>query len=64
MEVLRPNRSYRITELGLPEAALAWPEEGAPPRTRLLYTTSPFGNVLGEWRNIIIRPNQVQDLLE
>ena len=62
--LLRPNRFYRITELGLPEAALAWPQEGTPPRTRLLYTTSPFGNVLGEWRNIIIRPNQAQDLLE
>ncbi len=62
--LLQPNRFHRITELGLPEAALAWPEEGTPPRTRLLYTMSPFGNVLGEWRNIVIRPNQAKDLLE
>jgi len=61
---LRPNRFYRLTELGLPASAKEWPKEGDPPRPRLLFTMSQLGNVLGDWRNIVIDPEQVRDLLK
>jgi hypothetical protein len=61
---LKPNRFYRITELGLPATAQVWPKPGDPPRARINYARSPLGNVLGEWRNIIIDPVKVQDLLK
>ncbi|MDC3343960.1 hypothetical protein OAW22_06990, partial [Pseudomonadales bacterium] len=61
---LEPNRFYRITELGLPAAAKNFPKPDDPPRPRIAYAQSPLGNVLGEWRNILIDPAEVQDLLE
>jgi len=60
---LKPNRFYRLTELGLPAAAQVWPKEDDPPRPRMLFTVSQVGNVLGDWRNIIIDPKQAEDLL-
>jgi hypothetical protein len=61
---LKPNRFYRITELGLPATAKNWPKPGDPPRPRIAYATSPLGNVLNEWRNILIDPAQAQDLMK
>ena len=60
---LKPNRFYRITELGLPQYARTGPKPGNPPKARLAYTRSPLGEVINEWRNILIDPNEVQDLL-
>lgn len=61
---LKPNRFYRITELGLPGSARVWPKEGDPPKPRIIFTMLPIGNVLGDWRNIVIDPKQVEDLLK
>ncbi|MBT4161010.1 MAG: hypothetical protein HOC70_10435 [Gammaproteobacteria bacterium] len=60
---LKPNRLYRLTELGLPAAAQLLPKEGAPSKPQLLITMSQLGNVFGDLLNIIIDPRQVQDLL-
>ena len=60
---LKPNRFYRITELGLPQYAKEKPKPGSPRRARMIFTRSPLGEVINEWRNILIDPNEVQDLL-
>jgi hypothetical protein len=31
--------------------------------TRIRFTWSPLGNVIGGWMNISIKPNQVEDFL-
>jgi hypothetical protein len=59
----RPNRWYRLTHLGLPPSRVNWPKKGEEP-TRILYAQSPLGWVVGEWRNILIKPELVQDLLK
>lgn len=60
---LHPNRFLRLTELGLPDYAVNGLPEGAPKPAMLAYTQSPLGNVIGEWRNILIDPDKAQDLL-
>jgi len=60
---LKPNRFYRLTELGLPPYALQDPPANAELPAMLAYTQSPFGKVIGEWRNILIDPDKPQDLL-
>ncbi len=65
---LYPNRFWRFTELGLPEyarnpALLAGPlEGGAKKLASLIYTQDPRGQVIGEWRNILIDPKDCEDL--
>lgn len=62
---LRPNRFYRLTELGLPAYAMGkgMPAVGERP-AMLAYTQSPFGRAIGEWRNILINPDEALDLLK
>lgn len=62
---LDPNRFYRLTELGLPPYALGKADlkPGEKPAL-MIYTQDPSGQVIGEWRNILIDPDQVQDLLD
>ena len=50
---LRPNKWYRLTELGMsPEAyRMTMVDDEA----RIRFTTSPLGNVLGGWLNISIK---------
>jgi len=61
---LKPNRFYRLTELGLPEMLRSGsPPDPNRPRSYMTYTQSPLGQVLGEWRNILIDPDKFVDLL-
>lgn len=63
--VLNPNRFYRLTELGLPEVLRSGRPPGTPrPRSYMTFTQPPEGQVIGEWRNILIDPEQAQDLLK
>lgn len=59
---LRPNRFYRITELGLADWYRGAPRPGGPPKSALVFTRSPLGEVIGEWRNILIDPKDVQNI--
>ena len=62
---LKPNRFYRLTELGLPEFLRSgWPPGKPRPRSYTTFTQSPLGEVIGEWRNILIDPAKVEDLLD
>jgi hypothetical protein len=62
---LRPNQFYRLTELGLPEFLRSgWPPGAQQPRSYMTFTPSPVGEVIGQWRNILIDPAKVQDLLK
>ena len=61
---LKPNRFYRLTELGFPASVQVGPKEADRPRSRMLVTMSQLGNVMVDLRNILIDPKQVQDLLE
>jgi hypothetical protein len=59
---LKPNRWVRLTELGMgPKAYVA---NMVNDETRIRFTGSPLGNVIGGWMNVSIRPNRVDDLLE
>jgi hypothetical protein len=58
---LRPNRWFRMTELGMgPRAYIA---NMVTDETRIRFTWSPLGNVIGGWINISIKPNLVDDFL-
>lgn len=59
---LKPNRFYRITELGLPDWQRGIKRPGGTPKSFVAYTRSPLGEVINEWRNILIDPMQVQVL--
>jgi hypothetical protein len=59
---LKPNRFYRITELGLADWYRGKPRPGGTPKSTLTFTRSPLGEVIREWRNILIEPSQVEDL--
>jgi len=63
VSTLRLNRWFRNTELGFCsfEAFLTTLVDD---RTRVRFTQSPFGRVLGDWMNIFIRLEDVDDLLE
>ncbi|MDD5190146.1 MAG: hypothetical protein PHE50_03785 [Dehalococcoidales bacterium] len=58
--VIHPNRFYRLTELGLPDWTRGARRPGGLPKSYLTYTRSPLGEVLNEWRNILIDPKDVQ----
>ena len=60
---LKPNRFYRITELGLPDWSRGIKRPGGNPRSFIKFTRSPVGEVIGEWRNILIEPGDFDDLL-
>lgn len=60
---LKPNRFYRLTELGLPATALQAPKEDEPPKPQMHITMSPLGNVFGDLLNLVIDPRQVHNLL-
>jgi hypothetical protein len=63
--VLNPNRFYRLSELGLPPYALGKMDLKPGQKPALMtYTQDPRGQVVGEWRNILIDPDKVQDLLK
>ncbi len=58
---LRPNKWYRLTELGMsPEAYRATMIDNS---TRIRFQPSPHGKVIGGWINISINLNQAEDLL-
>jgi len=58
---LKPNRWARLTELGMsPTAYIA---DMVNEETRIRFTRSPLGNVIGGWMNISIKLNQVDDFL-
>jgi hypothetical protein len=59
---LKPNRFYRITELGLPDWSRGIRRPGGNPKSFVTYTRSPLGEVINEWRNILIDPAQVENL--
>lgn len=64
---LQPNRFWRFTELGLPAYAMDPAEMHLEPGERpalMTYTQDPRGQVIGEWRNIIIDPDAAVDLLK
>ncbi|MGH8598233.1 MAG: hypothetical protein ACREXT_16390 [Gammaproteobacteria bacterium] len=55
------NRWARLTELGMaPKAYIA---NMVNDETRIRFTWSPLGNVIGGWINISIKPNQFEDFL-
>lgn len=59
---LQPNKWFRLTELGMsPEAYRATMVDS---ETRIRFTPSPLGNVIGGWLNISIKLELVEDLLE
>lgn len=63
---LQPNRFWRFTELGLPEYARDPAGAGLLPGKKyagMIYTQDPRGQVIGEWRNILIDPAQAEDLM-
>lgn len=58
---LRPNRWARLTELGMgPKAYIA---NMVNDETRIRFTWSPLGNVIGGWMNISIKPDLMDDFL-
>lgn len=64
--VLQPNRFWRFTELGLPGYAVDPRKMNLQPGERpalMTYTQDPRGQVIGEWRNILIDPDQAEDLM-
>jgi len=59
---LEPNKWFRLTELGMsPEA---YRTDMVNDDTRIRFTPSPLGNVIGKWMNISIKLEQVEDLLD
>jgi hypothetical protein len=58
---LELNKWARLTELGMsPEAYKAAMVNN---ETRIRFTPSPFGSVIGRWLNIDLKPGFVQDLM-
>jgi hypothetical protein len=55
------DRWFRLTELGM--SAEAYRAAMVNDETRIRFTPSPFGNVIGRWLNIDIRPGPGDDLL-
>ena len=63
---LQPNRFWRFTELGLPDYAVDPAKTGLKPGqvpAMMTYTQDPRGQVIGEWRNILIDPDQAENLM-
>lgn len=64
---IHPDRFWRFTELGLPAYAMDPSVLKLAPGERpamMTYTQDPRGQVIGEWRNIIIDPDAAVDLLK
>ena len=59
---LKPNKWARLTELGM--SPPAYKAAMVNDETRIRFTPSPLGRVIGGWMNISIKLNQVDDLLE
>ena len=58
---LKPNRWVRLTELGMsPKAYIA---DMVDEETRIRFTWSPLGNVIGGWLNISLKQNLVDNFL-
>lgn len=58
---IKPNKWKRLTELGMaPKAYIA---NMVTDETRIRFTGSPLGRVIGGWMNISIKPGLVDDLL-
>ena len=63
---LQPNRFWRFTELGLPDYAVDPAKSGLKPGEKpalMTYTQDPRGQVIGEWRNILIDPDKAENLM-
>lgn len=58
---LRPNRWVRLTELGMSPAAYI--ADMVTEDTRIRFTPSPRGNVIGGWLNISLKQKLVDDFL-
>lgn len=63
-----PNRFWRFTELGMPEYSrkpqliAGFLEGGKKKLASMIYTQDPRGQVIGEWRNILIDPKDEEKL--
>jgi hypothetical protein len=58
---LKPNKWYRLTELGVTFDMFY--DTMIRPETRIRFTPSPLGNVIGGWGNIFIKLDQREDFL-
>ncbi len=58
---LKINKWYRMTELGM--SIEAFHATMVNKETRIRFTPSPFGNIIGGWLNIGIKLDDVQDLM-
>jgi hypothetical protein len=58
---LRLNKWFRLTELGGTDDMFY--ELMVNPKTRIRFTPSPLGNVIGGWGNIFIKLDDVEELL-
>jgi len=59
---IKVNKWYRLTELGM--SIEAFHATMVNKETRIAFTPSPFGNIIGGWLNIGIKLNEVQDLMK
>ena len=59
---LKVNKWYRLTELGM--SIEAFHATMVTKETRIRFTPSPFGNVIGDWLNIGIKLDDVQDFMK
>ena len=58
---LKLNKWYRLTELGVTFDMFY--NSMINPETRIRFTQSPVGNVLGGWGNIFIKLDDVEEFL-
>ncbi len=58
---LKPNRWVRLTELGM--SAKAYIANMVNEETRIRFTWSPLGNVIGGWMNISLKQTRVENFL-
>ncbi|HUY29102.1 MAG TPA: EthD domain-containing protein [Candidatus Binataceae bacterium] len=58
----QPNKWVRLTELGMSPAAYI--ADMVADETRIRFTPSPFGAIIGAWINISIKQNHVDDFLK
>lgn len=59
---LKVNKWYRLTELGM--SIEAFHATMVNRETSIRFTLSPFGNVIGDWLNIGIKLDKVQDFMK
>jgi hypothetical protein len=58
---IQPNKFYRLTELGI--SSDGFMATMVNNETRVRFTQSPFGSVIGKWLNISIYLDTVDDLM-